>query len=355
MRHLHARHVQRVAAEHAKLVRQQVRHIRLAHAKLDVLHAKLVFPQQRRVGLKRREAAILRDLPDGLSGGLRRLGGVGDQQAVEPAGLGGVAGAALQQQGSEPRKLTRIGERLQKRLRLELRKGHRQRGDEHGGAGGVGIDVVRGRDPGFVQHLRGLADLAEVLLAHGLVVRDVDARAAAAGDVDGLLHALLELIALVAQVGGIYAAVSPDWLRQRGQLIGRGEAPRRIGEPCGQAQCARLHGVFDQLPHLRELPVVRRVMGEAHHSQPDGPVRDEIGEVDAGGRLLHAGQIGREAGERPVVRIHGDALLGQIFVVDRVVLLRDRRGAEAALAAELRGDALQELTGPCRVERHEKV
>ena len=27
----------------------------------------------------------LRDLPDGLSGGLRRLGGVGDQQTVEPA------------------------------------------------------------------------------------------------------------------------------------------------------------------------------------------------------------------------------------------------------------------------------
>ena len=50
-----------------------------------VLHAKLVFPQKRRVGLERREAARLRDLPDGLSGGLRRLGGVGDQQTVEPA------------------------------------------------------------------------------------------------------------------------------------------------------------------------------------------------------------------------------------------------------------------------------
>jgi len=85
MRHLHARHIQRVAAEHAKLVRHQVRHVRLAHAELDVLHAKLVFPQQRRVGLKRRDAARLRDLPDGLSSGLRRLGGVGDQQAVEPA------------------------------------------------------------------------------------------------------------------------------------------------------------------------------------------------------------------------------------------------------------------------------
>lgn len=85
MRHLHARHIQRVAAEHAKLVRHQVRHVRLAHAELDVLHAKLIFPQQRRVGLKRRDAARLRDLPDGLSGGLRRLGGVGDQQTVEPA------------------------------------------------------------------------------------------------------------------------------------------------------------------------------------------------------------------------------------------------------------------------------
>ena len=64
MRHLHARHVQRVAAEHAKLVRQQVRHVRLAHAELDVLHAKLVFPQKRRVGHERRDAARLRDLPD---------------------------------------------------------------------------------------------------------------------------------------------------------------------------------------------------------------------------------------------------------------------------------------------------
>ena len=131
-----------------------------------VLRAELIFTQKRVKHFKRADAARRSKLGDGLSGGLRHSGGIGDEQLIQPAGNGASPSAAptlSRRSGGKALKLRVVRKRFKKLLRLKLCKLLRQSGDEHGGAGGIGIDVVRGGDAGLMQHTSCLAHLAEVL------------------------------------------------------------------------------------------------------------------------------------------------------------------------------------------------
>ena len=120
------------------------------------------------------------------------------------------------------------------------------------------------------------------------MVGDVDTRAAAAGDVDGLLHALFQSVALIAQMGGVDTAVAAHAFTEGGKLIRCGEKPRRIRKPRRKAERPGLHPVLHKRLHGGKLLFIRRVGRHAHHGEAHSAVRDEVAHVYTAGGVLHA-------------------------------------------------------------------
>lgn len=127
--------------------------------------------------------------------------------------------------------------------------------------------------------------------SRGLVVGDLQGRAGAHRDLQGLLQGGLHLRHLVAQMGDVGLAVTGGDPGQRDDLLGVGvgagrvdQPGRQTGRPLGQRPVQqRAHGVQFVGPGRPGL--------EAHHSGAQCAVADQRGDMGvAQGRVLSGGE-----------------------------------------------------------------
>ena len=103
----------------------------------------------------------------------------------------------------------------------------------------------------------------------------------AAADVDRLPEGIEEAVTqAVAHVRVIDATEPARLFRQGDQLVGVGEAPRRIVEPRGHAPGALLHRRTQECALVPELGRRRRAVVPADRADPERGVPDQVDDVD---------------------------------------------------------------------------
>ena len=264
-------------------------------------------------GFLHRAAHLVGDLLEVATAQARHLVGPGDQHLV----------GALQHVGAQDRRAGDVGVNVEGNLLLLHR---------------------------FVEVRQRLLHAAEVGAARALVVRDDDLGADAAADLEGLVHRLQDVIALVAHVGGVDAAPLAERRGHFDDLVGRGVARHGIEQAARHADGALFEALVEQLAHLLDLGAGGdAVEVVAHRVDAQRAVADQEGAVDGGlCRVNLVGELGEAGGEvllllddqrHPVADVGPD--IG--------------RGRDAAIAADHRRHALAGLHGHAGIVDQRRV
>ncbi len=128
--------------------------------------------------------------------------------------------------------------------------------------------------------------------------------------------------------------------RQRGEFGGLRDHAGKIAKSGGEPDRAVAHRLLHHRAHRTQLFVGRRAGVAAHHAQPDTAVPGEMRHVD--GHALPLEMVGefRDPLPSPIQLALAQQPGG--FIQQPVTLAPDRRGREAAVAADKRRDALEQ-------------
>ncbi len=127
----------------------------------------------------------------------------------------------------------RIGDPGHEPGRASLVDPWRKQGPDHGGSGGVGVDVAGHVDSFFSRrfhHSKGLFGKAFQLF-HYLMMGDVHRTAASPADIDRLGNCVQGVPRFAPHVGGVYAPIRGRDPAELHELVSIGKAPRRVDEP----------------------------------------------------------------------------------------------------------------------------
>ena len=205
----------------------------------------------------------------------------------------------------------------------------------------------------LLQHLDARACLAPVLLTSRVHVGHDQRHPGALGDLDRLGDRLLQVPAVVPDVGVVGPAVRRERLghlddlvrvREDGVLVHQpgAEAPRAVGERGGH-----------QLPHLRAFVGSRRTVGLPHDDVPDVQVPGHGDDVARRPGVPDGVPVLAHRLPRPVVAVYFvDGGAGAV-VVDHVHL--HGRGGVAAVADDERRHALPDARLGQRVDQDRNV
>ena len=261
---------------------------------------------------------------------------------VRPAGGARVGRAHL---ASESIARARVGEAL-----LEGRRAARldplRELDQQPGA----RPLVRVRVEGDVEALGArIVDEGDQLVRTARVrlavveVGDVARRPGAPADLDGLLDRVEKAVAeRVPDVGVVEAAELAGGVRECRQLLGGGEAARRVVEARRQPDGAVGHRVAQHAAHVVDRPLVGGDVVPAERVDAELAVADERADVEADGAVIPSEVVGHGA---PVVVDVRTAIEPGVEVHERVEILlpTERREAVAVDADDLGGDTLADL------------
>ena len=122
---------------------------------------------------------------------------------------------------------------------------------------------------------------------------DLEPNAGPLGGTERLGHRLVGALVAPPRVRRVDRVASAADLAHRDQLVLVGATLRCVLEPRRVAPRALLERLVEQVPHLRELVVAGRAIGESDDRQPDLPVRHQARDVDRRGRLLQPLEVAR--------------------------------------------------------------
>ncbi len=126
-------------------------------------------------------------------------------------------------------------------------------------------------------------------------MRDDDLGPGAAADLEGLVHRLQDVVALVAHVGGIDAAPFAERFGDLGHLVGRGGVGDGIEKPARHADGALFQALVEQIAHYLDLGGrggADQIVAHGIHAQRAVP--DQESAVDGRrGRVDLAGELGK--------------------------------------------------------------
>src|SRR5205814_10369368 len=137
-------------------------------------------------------------------------------------------------------------------------------------------------------------------------MRELDAHAAAATDLEVLLDRGEEIVPLVADVARVEAIVLAHDLGEGRDLVDGAVRARRVDQPGGEPDRALVERAREQRPHRRELATRRRSVVAAHHALAEGAVTDERAEVDRASRSFDCFGVLAERGPRPLEAVTRD-------------------------------------------------
>jgi hypothetical protein len=166
---------------------------------------------------------------------------------------------------------------------------------------------------------------------------------------DRLAHGLEDASRLVADVGGVRSAVTPDHREQLVQLVRAGEGAGRGEEAGGQADGAGRQALVEQPSHRGPLLLGRRAVVQPDGHQAQGVVADLHDHVHRGGReAVHV------PGEARLRDLDPGGEAGQVLLEQAGAPGHGWRDGEPAVTDHLGRHALEHLAlGPRRVGQRE--
>ena len=166
----------------------------------------------------------------------------------------------------------------------------------------------------------------------------------ASADLEGLVHRLQDVVALVAHVGGVDAAPLAERCGDFHDLVGRGVARHRIEQSAGHADGALFEALVEQLAHLPDLGgSSHAVEVVTHRIDAQRAVADQEGAVDGG--LRRVDLVGECRKARREIFLLLDDQRHPVADIGSDI----GRGRHAAIAADHRRDALAGLHRHARI------
>ena len=201
---------------------------------------------------------------------------------------------------------------------------------------------------GPLDELEAAARRVDAVAGHEM--GDLEPHAGALGRAERLGHRLVGTLVAPPRVRRVDRVAAAADLAHRDELVLVGAALRCVLEARRVAPRTLLERLVEQVPHLRQLVVARRAVGETDDREPDLPVRREARHVDRRRGLLESFEVARRRrpGERDVGGVPVDRLR-------RELLVEEREAAEAAVADDLERDALVDGARGARVDEEREV
>ena len=327
-----------IGADHDPRLGEDAPHVGFAHAEENTASEKFIGFHEAQGGIEGVQVPGGGGAGDGLAGVGRvgRVSGAADPDIV-PIAVGAGGGHL----GTDTRAVGGVAQPSEDGGATALRGPRGEDDIEVGAGGGVGIAVGGDGEAlglGGFDGSEGGIELGPVGFAGGFQVRDLQAHAGGAGNLDGFGNGFEERAAFTAHVGGVDAAVARNHAGKGFDFVGLRVHGGGIDEAGAEAHAALGEGVGQQLRHAGNFFGARGARLDAHDGGADGAVADEHGGVDGGALGGQQGAVVRHAlplaGVGLLQPVGGHGIAGPA-----------RRGAGTAVAGDFRGDALLDFRG----------